>query len=286
MFSKSSKSQQADNEQEVIATPEGLRWNGNSYVQFIIRNFSIRITELRISRSISNYLVRPGDEFRANPRDVSIDYSSSSSRLDLTGIAIIDLDTLGVLGQPEFSTNEVKVTLRRIAGVDTDGRDWRWKSQIYCFPFDWEIGNADEWSVVINVPADEFDVLYDCVDRGKFGGGTVHMDTDLWAEHMDKHRPPSSAMRWYLGPGSRRTADVGMGVVSSFHWIALPDNSQASSVESARQLMSHAQRSKDDLERAAIGSANVASVDVALQRSLRYVAGAIVLLAVVLAIRL
>ena len=285
MAAKSKKSNSGE-ENPPVRTPDGIEYNGKRYIQFIIRNFRVTITDLHITRTVSNYLVRQDhDHFRSDPRNTSIDYSASNSNLHLSGTGKIDFDTLGVIGQPDMSTSELSVTLYRADPPGSDGIDRRWKAQIFVLPFDWEIGNPEEWPITVQVPAQEFDVLYDCVDRGKFGGASLSLETDLWAEELDRHAPPSAAVRWYLGPGSRRSPEAAVAVVSGFHWIALPDNSSVSSKESSLSLMSEQSRQRDGLVDEAIAVSIKKPEANPLRRPLEYIAGAIIFLGLVLAFR-
>lgn len=264
----------------IIETADGLSCGGKDYVQFIIRYFSVVVTELSIRRSVTNWINYQDEaSFRSNPDEATVDFAQSTSQLSLVGRGRIDTDSLGVIGTPDLSTTELEVYFYRVEEPRPKDRDFRWRGHIIMLPYDWEIGSDDSWSVTVYLPAAEFDVLFDYVDRGKFGGGEMSLETDLWAESHAKHAPPSARVSWFLKPGKHSSPDSGRAIVSRFGWKALPDSSRETSEASARMLPSdEAKQENKRREDVKLDSTIDKYALLSIQKSLKVISSALVVI--------
>ena len=269
----------------VVETAEGLSCDGIDYVQYIIRDFAVVVTELNMRRSVSNWIERPTEAaFRCHPDDAIIDFAQSSSNVYLIGRGKIDKDSLGVIGYPETTTTDVEVRFYGVSDPQPNGRDVRWRGQVRMSPSDWEINSAGCGYVTVYVPLSEFEALRDSVDRGKFGGATIRMETDLWTEAAIKHGPRPYGITWFLKPGRNRYPDDASAIVGGVFLKTLSDHSRATSEASPPTTTSDVvDRLKVVVQPAASDNTADKMVMLSVQRSLKTIASALVIMVAILA---
>ena len=160
-------------------------------------------------------------------RDVSIfdrsfDQKDSQTRLYVNGTAKIDKDSLGIIGDPENSTQELDLTFEQLDESSEEFARFAWKANIFFFRTDWEIDATDSWCMTIYVPTAVFRDLVLETEEKSAHLLSLRIDTDLWTEESDQHMPPAGTVRWYLAPdkGGRldRMPENAHGVVTSLRW--------------------------------------------------------------------
>lgn len=202
------------------------------YQQFIIRGFDLSVTGLTLGRTYNNeFLIK--DEHGALVRqglfqrdvgifDRSFDQKDSRTRLYVNGTAKIDKDSLGIIGDPENSTEELDLTFEQLDESSEEFARFAWKANIFFLRADWELDTTDSWYVTIYVPTAVFRDLVLETEEKRPHLLSLRIDTDLWAEESDQHMPPAGRVLWYLAPNKDgrldRMPENAHGVVTSMSW--------------------------------------------------------------------
>lgn len=228
-----------------------------TYTQYLMRHVRLKATSLRMGFSYFNQFGKLDAQGQLAeigfPRDAVLirdrhfDQKAAHQGVYIQASAILEQDTLSVIGVSELATKTLELTLQELKEDSSEFTQFAWKSTFFYFPHDWEIGNEESWSLTVYCPTAVFREFAIEIENGRSPELTMAIDSDLWAEEHDRHMPLSGNIAWYLAPDkdgrSDRKPESGHGVLTSLAWtssrpkeVAAADDSDGKQVTSTTNI--------------------------------------------------
>lgn len=140
----------------------------------------------------------------------------------LRGIAKLNKDSLGIIGDKRATIREVPFTIRSLSHEDiTNKINLEWSVSIGFYAGDWEIDDSDTWFVEIHIPPSDFNELLEIYKLGRIAKLSFGIQADLYVRDYDIYTPPSGRVTWYLRPdndGNTNFPELATGKLTSLIW--------------------------------------------------------------------
>lgn len=220
-----------------------IEGDDRKYSQRIIRILALGMRTFTLSRSHSKDYREDSDQVRAT----SI----------LSGVATIESDRLGVIGQKEY-VKSVPTSIRPLPS-----NEGAWRGVIGYLGKQWEFKGEATYFCELYVPSPVFDELVIEHHAKRLQALQLYLKTDLWGFDYDYYAPPSGSVSWHLPPGPHGSVsfpDAGRVTIEIIRWFDSTrdldgelDDEEVSPTAEKPNLQDHYQIARDVPENSKVG---------------------------------